>query len=166
MKFSEFEAGVNAATSHTPTIYLDTTTYAGLPTPTSDINQSQLVSYGGITFLIQPPPNGSSTPSMTVVSRKDDTDSPSIISPGEVVSSIISPGGEVVNPSHSLSYITCVSPATIQWLIANYEVAEGVSLLKSTLYSHYLKYYNESKLSAPNFGKVIRSVFPGVRMGR
>ena len=76
---------------------------------------------------------------MTVVSRQDDTDSPSIISPGEVVSSIISPGGEVVNPSHSLSYITGVSPATIQWLIANYEVAEGVPLLKSTPYNHYLK---------------------------
>ena len=97
------------ATSPTSTTYLDSTTYAGLPTATSDINQSQLVSYGGITFLIQPPPNGSSTPLMTVVSRQDDTDSPSIISRGEVVSSIISPGGEVVNPSHSLSYIL-VSP--------------------------------------------------------
>ena len=131
---SEFEAGVNVypssvypttATSPTSTTYLDTTTYAGLPTSTSDTNQSQLVSYGGITFLIQPSPDGSSTPLIMVVSRQDNTESPSIVSPGEVVSSIVSPG-EVVSPSHSLSYITCVSPATIQWLIANYEAAEGV----------------------------------------
>ena len=120
------------ATSSTSTTYFDTTTYAGLPTSTSATNQSQLVSYAGITFLIQPSPDGSSTPLITVVSRQD-TESPSIVSPGEV------------SPSHSLSYTTCVSPATIQWLIANYETAEGVSLPKSTLYSHYLKYCNESK---------------------
>ena len=89
------------------------------------------MSYGGIIFLIQPTRDGSSTPLITVVSRQD-TESPSIVSPGEVVSSIISPG-EVVSPSHSLSYITCVSPVTIQWLIVNYEAAEGVALPKSTL---------------------------------
>ena len=122
------------ATSSTSTTYLDTTstTYAGLPTSTSDTNQSQLVSYGVKTFLIQLSPDGSSTPLIMVVSRQD-TESPSIVSPGEVVSSVVSPG-EVVSPSHSLSYITCVSPATIQWLIANYEAAEGVALPKSTLY--------------------------------
>jgi hypothetical protein len=39
------------------------------------------------------------------------------------------------------SYITRVSPATIQWLLQNYETAEGVSLPRSTLYSHYLRHW-------------------------
>ena len=74
-----------------------------------------------------------------------------------------------VSPSHSLSYATRVSPATIQWLISNYETAEGVSLPRSTLYNHYLKHCNESKqdpVNAASFGKLIRSVFLGLRTRR
>ena len=41
----------------------------------------------------------------------------------------------------SLSYATRVSPATINWLIENYETAEGVSLPRSTLYSHYQRHW-------------------------
>ena len=41
----------------------------------------------------------------------------------------------------SLSYATRVAPATIQWLIGNYETAEGVSLPRSTLYSHYQRHW-------------------------
>ena len=144
------------ATSPTSTTYFDTTTYTGLPTSTSATNASQLVSYAGSTFLIQPSPDGSSNPILTAVSRQDN-DSPSLVSPGEV------------SPSHSLSYATRVSPATIQWLIANYETAEGVSLPRSTLYSHYLKHCNETKqdpVNAASFGKLIRSVFLGLRTRR
>ena len=62
-----------------------------------------------------------------------------------------------------------MSPATIQWLLANYETAEGVSLPRSTLYNHYLKHCSESKqdpVNAASFGKLIRSVFLGLRTRR
>lgn len=57
----------------------------------------------------------------------------------------------------------------VQWLIDNYETAEGVSLPRSTLYSHYLRHCNEHKLepvNAASFGKLIRSVFLGLRTRR
>ena len=135
-------------------------TYPGLSSgpPT---NQSQLVTYGGSTFLIQPSPDGSSTPLITAVTTRPETESPSFVSTqgGEP-----EPGGP-----HSLSYATRVSPATIQWLIANYETAEGVSLPRSTLYNHYLKHCDDSKqdpVNAASFGKLIRSVFLGLKTRR
>lgn len=57
----------------------------------------------------------------------------------------------------------------VQWLIDNYETAEGVSLPRSTLYAHYLRHCNEHKLepvNAASFGKLIRSVFLGLRTRR
>ncbi|KAG5263174.1 hypothetical protein AALO_G00283420 [Alosa alosa] len=50
----------------------------------------------------------------------------------------------------------------VQWLLDNYETAEGVSLPRSTLYCHYLLHCQEQKLepvNAASFGKLIRSVF-------
>ncbi|TRY91434.1 hypothetical protein DNTS_018801 [Danionella cerebrum] len=49
----------------------------------------------------------------------------------------------------------------VQWLLDNYETAEGVSLPRSTLYCHYLLHCQEQKLepvNAASFGKLIRSV--------
>ncbi|KDR21076.1 Transcription factor RFX3, partial [Zootermopsis nevadensis] len=57
----------------------------------------------------------------------------------------------------------------VQWLVQNYEVAEGVSLPRSTLYNHYLRHCSENKLdpvNAASFGKLIRSVFLGLRTRR
>lgn len=57
----------------------------------------------------------------------------------------------------------------VHWLVQNYEVAEGVSLPRSTLYNHYLRHCNEHKLdpvNAASFGKLIRSVFLGLRTRR
>ncbi len=48
-------------------------------------------------------------------------------------------------PDPSLSYATRVAPATIQWLVNNYETADGVSLPRSTLYSHYQRHWCEQK---------------------
>ncbi|CAH2006862.1 unnamed protein product [Acanthoscelides obtectus] len=65
-----------------------------------------------------------------------------------------------------------VSPQTtgaVQWLLENYETAEGVSLPRSTLYAHYLRHCAENKLepvNAASFGKLIRSVFLGLRTRR
>ncbi|XP_055697324.1 DNA-binding protein RFX2 isoform X2 [Phlebotomus papatasi] len=67
---------------------------------------------------------------------------------------------------------TRASPQTIAavaWLVENYETAEGVSLPRSTLYNHYMRHCNENKLDAVNaasFGKLIRSVFTGLRTRR
>lgn len=55
------------------------------------------------------------------------------------------------------------------WLMENYEKAEGVSLLRSTIYDNYLTHCSETKfdpLNAPSFGKLIRSVFTGLQTRR
>lgn len=57
----------------------------------------------------------------------------------------------------------------VQWLLDNYETAEGVSLPRSTLYCHYLLHCQQQKLepvNAASFGKLIRSVFMGLRTRR
>lgn len=57
----------------------------------------------------------------------------------------------------------------VQWLLDNYETVEGVSLPRSTLYCHYLLHCQEQKLepvNAASFGKLIRSVFMGLRTRR
>ena len=135
-------------------------TYPGLNSgPTN--NQSQLVTYAGSTFLIQPSPDGSTTPLITAVTTRQETESPGFVS--------ATTGEQELGAGHSLSYATRVSPATIQWLIANYETAEGVSLPRSTLYNHYLKHCDDSKqdpVNAASFGKLIRSVFLGLKTRR
>lgn len=73
------------------------------------------------------------------------------------------------NAAQSYSHTTRASPATVQWLLDNYETAEGVSLPRSTLYCHYLLHCQEQKLepvNAASFGKLIRSVFMGLRTRR
>ncbi|XP_077777895.1 DNA-binding protein RFX2 isoform X2 [Podarcis muralis] len=70
---------------------------------------------------------------------------------------------------HALSHTSRSSPATLQWLLDNYETAEGVSLPRSSLYNHYLRHCQEHKLdpvNAASFGKLIRSVFMGLRTRR
>ncbi|KAM8793479.1 transcription factor RFX3-like [Eudromia elegans] len=98
------------------------------------------------------------------------------------------------NSGHSVTQTSRASPATIemaietlqksdglsthrssllnshlQWLLDNYETAEGVSLPRSTLYNHYLRHCQEHKLdpvNAASFGKLIRSIFMGLRTRR
>ncbi|XP_026180667.1 MHC class II regulatory factor RFX1a isoform X4 [Mastacembelus armatus] len=77
-----------------------------------------------------------------------------------------SSGGAAGN-NQSYSHTARASPAT--WLLDNYETAEGVSLPRSTLYCHYLLHCQEQKLepvNAASFGKLIRSVFMGLRTRR
>jgi len=57
----------------------------------------------------------------------------------------------------------------VQWLLENYETAEGVSLPRCTMYCHYLRHCYDNKLdpvNAASFGKLIRSVFLGLRTRR
>ncbi|XP_078807669.1 MHC class II regulatory factor RFX1a isoform X15 [Oryzias latipes] len=78
-----------------------------------------------------------------------------------------SSGAGAAGNSQSFSHTARASPAT--WLLDNYETAEGVSLPRSTLYCHYLLHCQEQKLepvNAASFGKLIRSVFMGLRTRR
>ncbi|KAK0143848.1 MHC class II regulatory factor RFX1 [Merluccius polli] len=95
-------------------------------------------------------------------------------------------GGGSGGNGQSYSHTARASPATVsitegeesnvpsadkkvQWLLDNYETAEGVSLPRSTLYCHYLLHCQEQKLepvNAASFGKLIRSVFMGLRTRR
>ncbi|XP_037331239.2 MHC class II regulatory factor RFX1a isoform X2 [Pungitius pungitius] len=95
-----------------------------------------------------------------------------------------SSGGGATGNSQSYSHTARASPATVsmtegeegsvpsadkKWLLDNYETAEGVSLPRSTLYCHYLLHCQEQKLepvNAASFGKLIRSVFMGLRTRR
>uniref|UniRef100_A0A1A8IB64 Regulatory factor X, 1a (Influences HLA class II expression) n=1 Tax=Nothobranchius kuhntae TaxID=321403 RepID=A0A1A8IB64_NOTKU len=84
-------------------------------------------------------------------------------------SSSSSSNGGAAGNSQSYSHTARASPATVQWLLDNYETAEGVSLPRSTLYCHYLLHCQEQKLepvNAASFGKLIRSVFMGLRTRR
>ncbi|KAJ8315895.1 hypothetical protein KUTeg_006553 [Tegillarca granosa] len=78
-------------------------------------------------------------------------------------------GGTMDGEGTPLTHTTRASPVTVQWLIDNYETAEGVSLPRSTLYNHYLRHCHEQNLDPMNpasFGKLIRSVFLGLRTRR
>lgn len=62
-----------------------------------------------------------------------------------------------------------VQPTTVKWLLDNYESAEGVSLPRSALYTHYNEHCQQNNLepvNAASFGKLIRSVFIGLRTRR
>ncbi|XP_056378452.1 transcription factor RFX3 isoform X7 [Hyla sarda] len=94
------------------------------------------------------------------------------VSGGQIISSTGGTyliGNSMENSGHSVSHTTRASPATLQWLLDNYETAEGVSLPRSTLYNHYLRHCQEHKLdpvNAASFGKLIRSIFMGLRTRR
>uniref|UniRef100_A0A7N6F6Q4 RFX-type winged-helix domain-containing protein n=1 Tax=Anabas testudineus TaxID=64144 RepID=A0A7N6F6Q4_ANATE len=77
-------------------------------------------------------------------------------------------GGQSYSSPNSRAPPATVS-AQVQWLCDNYEGAEGVSLPRCTLYYHYLLHCQEQKLepvNAASFGKLIRSVFMGLRTRR
>ena len=127
----------------------------------------QLLTYNGSTFLIHPSPNGGPTPLITAletgVGNKALTDAATqqfAAAAAAAANTIGDPNtlnaaanhndnSDIAEPlteeqkfkNPSLSYATRVSPATINWLIENYETAEGVSLPRSTLYTHYQKHW-------------------------
>uniref|UniRef100_A0A182U292 RFX-type winged-helix domain-containing protein n=1 Tax=Anopheles melas TaxID=34690 RepID=A0A182U292_9DIPT len=77
--------------------------------------------------------------------------------------------GQELDSAPNMTHAARVLPATVSWLMENYETADGVSLPRSTLYNHYMWHCNENKLDAVNaasFGKLIRSVFSGLRTRR
>ncbi|XP_072299563.1 MHC class II regulatory factor RFX1a isoform X5 [Eucyclogobius newberryi] len=90
-----------------------------------------------------------------------------VIQGGYMLGSGSSSSSSAASSNQTYSHTARASPAT--WLLDNYETAEGVSLPRSTLYCHYLLHCQEQKLepvNAASFGKLIRSVFMGLRTRR
>lgn len=57
----------------------------------------------------------------------------------------------------------------LKWLVETYETVAGVSLPRSVQYLHYMQHCAEQNLepvNAASFGKLIRSVFLGLRTRR
>ncbi|KAM3619935.1 uncharacterized protein V6R79_015996 [Siganus canaliculatus] len=78
-------------------------------------------------------------------------------------------GASMEGGRNHISHSSRSSSAMLQWLLDNYETAEGVSLPRCSLYNHYLRHCQEQKLdpvNAASFGKLIRSVFMGLRTRR
>ncbi|XP_067296892.1 MHC class II regulatory factor RFX1 isoform X2 [Pseudorasbora parva] len=92
-----------------------------------------------------------------------------VVSSGGAGSYVIQGGYMLGGGNQNFAHNTRASPATVQWLMDNYETAEGVSLPRCTLYCHYLLHCQQTKLepvNAASFGKLIRSVFMGLRTRR
>ncbi|KAG5832583.1 hypothetical protein ANANG_G00292660 [Anguilla anguilla] len=152
---------------------------------------------GATTYYEAPPTSGSQvvTPAtsqtVAVTTGAGGAVSMFVSGAGQIVASAApGAGGYVLGSSaagQSYSQNTRASPATVsiltegeansvpsadkkvQWLLDNYETAEGVSLPRSTLYCHYLLHCQEQKLepvNAASFGKLIRSVFMGLKTRR
>ena len=61
------------------------------------------------------------------------------------------------------------SPATVKWLLDNFETAEGVSLPRARMYDHYMIHSQQNSqepVNAASFGKLVRSVFVGLKTRR
>lgn len=67
------------------------------------------------------------------------------------------------------SSIVPINGPILQWLLDKYEIAEGESLPRSLVYNHYLSHCRSLRMASVNaasFGKMIRSVFLGLKTRR
>ncbi|KAL0118276.1 hypothetical protein PUN28_009138 [Cardiocondyla obscurior] len=151
-------------------------TYAQVTGQGTNSTTGQLLSQGNGTYLIQQSVVDGD-PTHALISAAAARTSP----PTETAEAVVSGGGgaylisgnsgstNVEETAVNVTHATRVSQATVNWLLENYETADGVSLPRSTLYNHYLRHCSENKLdpvNAASFGKLIRSVFVGLRTRR
>ncbi|KYM94974.1 Transcription factor RFX3 [Cyphomyrmex costatus] len=153
-------------------------TYAQVTGQGTNSTTGQLLSQGNGTYLIQQSVV-EGDPTHTLISAAATRASPQT----ETAEAVVSGGGgaylisgnsggttvAVEETAANVTHATRVSQATVHWLLENYETADGVSLPRSTLYNHYLRHCSENKLdpvNAASFGKLIRSVFLGLRTRR
>ncbi|XP_057342211.1 DNA-binding protein RFX2 isoform X1 [Microplitis mediator] len=156
-------------------------TYAQVSGQGSNTTASQILSQGNGTYLIQQSVVEGDNSTHALISTSATRASPQT----ENAEAVVSGGGgaylisgnagsatisvEEANSVANMTHATRVSQATVQWLLENYETADGVSLPRSTLYNHYLRHCSDNKLdpvNAASFGKLIRSVFLGLRTRR
>ncbi|XP_018343073.1 PREDICTED: DNA-binding protein RFX2 isoform X5 [Trachymyrmex septentrionalis] len=153
-------------------------TYAQVTGQGTNSTTGQLLSQGNGTYLIQQSVVDGD-PTHTLISAAATRTSPQT----ETAEAVVSGGGgaylisnnsggttvTVEDTAANVTHAARVSQATVHWLLENYETADGVSLPRSTLYNHYLRHCSENKLdpvNAASFGKLIRSVFLGLRTRR
>ncbi|XP_078043754.1 regulatory transcription factor Rfx isoform X2 [Augochlora pura] len=158
-------------------------TYTQVTGQGSNSTTGQLLSQGNGTYLIQQSVVDGDPTAHALISAAAARASPQTENAETVVSggggayliSGNSAGGTTVTvedaaaAAANMTHATRVSQATVHWLLENYETADGVSLPRSTLYNHYLRHCSENKLdpvNAASFGKLIRSVFLGLRTRR
>ncbi|XP_066598967.1 DNA-binding protein RFX2 isoform X3 [Prorops nasuta] len=157
-------------------------TYAQVTGQGSNSTTGQLLSQGSGTYLIQQSVVDGDPTTHALISAAAARASPHT----ENAEAVVSGGGgaylisgnsgstavsveEAATAAANITHATRVSQATVQWLLENYETADGVSLPRSTLYNHYLRHCSDNKLdpvNAASFGKLIRSVFLGLRTRR
>uniref|UniRef100_A0A8C9U344 Regulatory factor X, 1a (influences HLA class II expression) n=1 Tax=Scleropages formosus TaxID=113540 RepID=A0A8C9U344_SCLFO len=141
-------------------------------------SESPLYSQTAATPYYEAPPASGSQVTTPVTSQTVSVTAGATVAGSDGGGSYVIQGGYMLGSSSSsssnsnsqnYSHNARASPATVQWLLDNYETAEGVSLPRSTLYCHYLLHCQEQKLepvNAASFGKLIRSVFMGLRTRR
>ncbi|KAG7197128.1 hypothetical protein KM043_007215 [Ampulex compressa] len=157
-------------------------TYAQVTGQGSNSTTGQLLSQGNGTYLIQQSVVDGDPTAHALISAAAARASPQT----ENAEAVVSGGGgaylisgnsggaavtveEAAAAAANMTHATRVSQATVHWLLENYETADGVSLPRSTLYNHYLRHCSDNKLdpvNAASFGKLIRSVFLGLRTRR
>ncbi|XP_043472783.1 DNA-binding protein RFX2 isoform X2 [Leptopilina heterotoma] len=173
-----------AGTMYTPSSsqYFTSTTTPVTYAQVQGSNTGQLLSQGNGAYLIQQSVVDGDAATHALISAAAARSSPQTDSAEAVVSGgggayLISgnTGGATVSVEEAaaaaanMTHATRVSQATVQWLLENYETSDGVSLPRSTLYNHYLRHCSDNKLdpvNAASFGKLIRSVFLGLRTRR
>ncbi|XP_035741091.1 DNA-binding protein RFX2-like isoform X9 [Vespa mandarinia] len=159
-------------------------TYAQVTAQGSNTTTGQLLSQGNGTYLIQQSVVDSDPTTHTLISAAaaaaraspQTENAEAVVSGGGGAYLITGNSGsaavtveEAAAAAANMTHATRVSQATVHWLLENYETADGVSLPRSTLYNHYLRHCSENKLdpvNAASFGKLIRSVFLGLRTRR
>ncbi|XP_029178995.1 DNA-binding protein RFX2 isoform X3 [Nylanderia fulva] len=157
-------------------------TYAQVTGQGSNSATGQLLSQGNGTYLIQQSvvdgdPTAHALISAAAARASPQTETADAVVSGSGGAYLISgnSGGTTVTVEEAaaaaanMTHATRVSQATVHWLLENYETADGVSLPRSTLYNHYLRHCSDNKLdpvNAASFGKLIRSVFLGLRTRR
>ncbi|XP_017893084.1 DNA-binding protein RFX2 isoform X3 [Ceratina calcarata] len=157
-------------------------TYAQVSGQGTNSTTGQLLSQGNGTYLIQQSVVDGDPATHALISAATARASPQ----AENAETVVSGGGgtylisgnsggtgvtveDAAAAAANMTHATRVSQATVHWLLENYETADGVSLPRSTLYNHYLRHCSENKLdpvNAASFGKLIRSVFLGLRTRR
>ncbi|CAM4470614.1 unnamed protein product [Leuciscus chuanchicus] len=155
----------------TPSVtYYETSPTTGSQVTSPATTQAVSVSSGAGTGVVSMFSEGSSGITVVTGGASSDVGGAGGVATGGGVGSYVIQGGYMLGGGNqNFSHNTRASPATVQWLMDNYETAEGVSLPRCTLYCHYLLHCQQTKLepvNAASFGKLIRSVFMGLRTRR
>ncbi|XP_067935549.1 transcription factor RFX3-like [Watersipora subatra] len=78
-------------------------------------------------------------------------------------------GGTLDGEGYPLAHTTRAAPATVKWLLENFEPCDGVSLPRSVLYNFYLHHCGSENVEPSNpasFGKLVRMIFRDLKTRR